>query len=159
MGPTAPKNVTQVVEEQGQEEVIPEEMRVLERKLKKESKKEEKRKMKEAGISIKKEESQKPSGSELALEYLTSWSKKRKEWKFQKTRQTWLLQHMYDVDKVPNEYFHVLLDYLEGLKGSAREITVKKAESLIKEYEKMESGDSIALDKMKRIREVIQLLS
>lgn len=29
-----------------------------------------------------------------------SWAEKRTEWKFQKTRQTWLLQHMFDSDKV-----------------------------------------------------------
>lgn len=34
------------------------------------------------------------------LPSLGSWSEKRKEWKFQKTRQTWLLQHMFDTEKV-----------------------------------------------------------
>lgn len=29
-----------------------------------------------------------------------SWSKNPEEWKFQKTRQTWLLLHMYDKEKV-----------------------------------------------------------
>lgn len=29
-----------------------------------------------------------------------SWAENRKEWKFQKTRQTWLLQHIFDSEKV-----------------------------------------------------------
>lgn len=44
-----------------------------------------------------------------------SWSKNPEEWKFQKTRQTWLLLHMYDKEKVcihaafaQNKYYTVL---------------------------------------------------
>ncbi|XP_039346061.1 uncharacterized protein C7orf50 homolog isoform X2 [Mauremys reevesii] len=122
---------TKKVEEEA-EELTAEERRTLERKLKKERKKEEKKLMREAGIAAKKEEPKKTSGAELALEYLTSWSKKKKEWKFQKTRQTWLLLHMYEKEKVPDEYFSILLDYLEGLKGSARDVTMQKAEALMK---------------------------
>lgn len=35
-----------------------------------------------------------------------SWSKNPKEWKFQKARQTWLLLHMYDKDKVRPKFLH-----------------------------------------------------
>lgn len=31
---------------------------------------------------------------------LSSWAQKRQSWRFQKTRQTWLLLHMYDCDQV-----------------------------------------------------------
>uniref|UniRef100_A0A8C5WE62 Chromosome 7 open reading frame 50 n=1 Tax=Leptobrachium leishanense TaxID=445787 RepID=A0A8C5WE62_9ANUR len=87
------------------------------------------------------------------------WSKKRKDWKFQKTRQTWLLLHMYDRDKVPNNYFPILLDYLGGLKGSARDTTIKKAEALMKELDECETQEELELQKVSRIREVLQLLS
>ena len=36
----------------------------------------------------------------LALEYLRLWHGSRDEWSFQKVRQVWLLQHLYDTDKV-----------------------------------------------------------
>ncbi|XP_037766907.1 uncharacterized protein C7orf50 homolog isoform X1 [Chelonia mydas] len=150
---------TKKVEEEKAEELTTEERRTLERKLKKERKKEEKKLMREAGIAVKKEEPKKPSGAELALEYLTSWSKKPKEWKFQKTRQTWLLLHMYDKEKVPDEYFSILLDYLEGLKGSARDVTMQKAEALMKEYDNSDTEDPGLLEKCERIRKVLQLLS
>ncbi|MGH0165378.1 UNVERIFIED_CONTAM: hypothetical protein FKN15_048737 [Acipenser sinensis] len=64
---------------------------------------------------------------------------------------------MFDSDKVPDEFFAVLLEYLDGLKGGARETTVKKAESVIRDCEDLE--DSAAAVKAGRAREVIQLLS
>ncbi|RMC17675.1 hypothetical protein DUI87_05339 [Hirundo rustica rustica] len=142
-----------------EEELTPEEKRKLERKLKKERKKKEKQLMREAGISIKKVEPQKPSGSERALAYLTSWSKTPEEWKFQKTRQTWLLLHMYDKEKVPDKYFTILLDYLQGLQGGARDKTVQKAEAFMKEFDGSDGKDPNLLEKCERIRQVLQLLS
>ncbi|KAH0632019.1 hypothetical protein JD844_020026 [Phrynosoma platyrhinos] len=59
-------------EEETEQELSPEEKRTLERKLKKERKKEEKKLMREAGITTKKEVPKKPSGLELALNYLTT---------------------------------------------------------------------------------------
>ncbi|XP_014801686.1 PREDICTED: uncharacterized protein C7orf50 homolog [Calidris pugnax] len=142
-----------------EEELTAEERRKLERKLKKERKKKEKQLMREAGISTKKAEPQKPSGSERALAYLTSWSETPEEWKFQKTRQTWLLLHMYDKEKVPEKYFTILLDYLQGLQGSARDITVQKAEAFMKEFDGSDVEDPKLLEKCERIRQVLQLLS
>ncbi|XP_041257602.1 uncharacterized protein C7orf50 homolog [Onychostruthus taczanowskii] len=143
-----------------EEELTPEEKRKLERKLKKERKKKEKQLMREAGIPVKKvEPPKKPSGSERALAYLTSWSKTPEEWKFQKTRQTWLLLHMYDKEKVPDKYFTILLDYLQGLKGNARDKTVQKAEAFMKEFDGSDGEDPNLLGKCERIRQVLQLLS
>ncbi|KAM4812383.1 protein cholesin isoform X3 [Urocitellus parryii] len=139
-------------------ELSPEERRVLERKLKKERKKEEKKRLREAGAATAQTSPARRSGAELALDYLRGWAQKHKNWKFQKTRQTWLLLHMYDSDKVPDEHFSTLLAYLEGLKGRARELTVQKAEALIQELD--EAGSEAALlEKAQRLRQVLQLLS
>ncbi|XP_017668853.1 PREDICTED: uncharacterized protein C7orf50 homolog isoform X3 [Lepidothrix coronata] len=142
-----------------EQELTPEEKRKLERKLKKERKKKEKQLMREAGISIKKAAPQKPSGSERALAYLTSWSENPGEWKFQKARQTWLLLHMYDKEKVPDKYFTILLDYLQGLQGGARDKTVEKAEAFMKEFDGSDGEDPNVLEKCERVRQVLQLLS
>ncbi|KAK1164999.1 hypothetical protein AOXY_G15452 [Acipenser oxyrinchus oxyrinchus] len=144
-------------EDEDEEGLTPEERRILERKIKKERKKEEKQQMKEAGVSAQETEPVKPSGAEMAQDYLTCWSKNRNDWRFKKTRQTWLLQHMFDSEKVPDELFDVLLEYLDGLKGGARKTTVKAAESVIRDCE--DSEDSAAVVKAGRAREVIQLLS
>ncbi|XP_009640124.1 uncharacterized protein C7orf50 homolog [Egretta garzetta] len=142
-----------------EEELTAEERRKLERKLKKERKKKEKQLMREAGISTKKVEPKKQSGSERALAYLTSWSENPEEWKFQKKRQTWLLWNMYDKEKVPDKYFTILLDYLQGLQGSARDLTVQKAEAFMKEFDGSNAEDPNLLEKCERIRQVLQLLS
>ncbi|XP_075851347.1 protein cholesin isoform X2 [Microcebus murinus] len=142
-------------------ELSPEEKRVLERKQKKERKKEERQRLRKASVTTKNLPTRR-SGAELALDYLCGWAQKHKDWRFQKTRQTWLLLHMYDSDKVPNEHFPSLLAYLEGLQGRARELTVQKAEALMLELDE-EAGaggpDPLLLGKAERVRQVLQLLS
>ncbi|XP_065707109.2 protein cholesin isoform X1 [Patagioenas fasciata] len=155
--PREKKQSVQATKEE--EELSAEERRKLERKLKKERKKKEKQLMREAGVAVKKVVPKKQSAPELALAYLTSWSEKPKEWKFQKTRQTWLLLHMYEKEKVPDEYFTILLDYLQGLQGSARDLTVQKAEAFMKELDGPDAQDPKLLEKCERIRQVLQLLS
>ncbi|XP_004483895.1 protein cholesin [Dasypus novemcinctus] len=139
----------------------PEEKRALERKWKKERKKEEKQRLREAGLRAARSVPSKPGGAQLALDYLCSWAQKHKNWKFQKTRQTWLLLHMYDSDKVPDEQFSMLLAYLEGLQGRARELTVQKAEALMQELDEAGAGglDAPLAEKTQRVRQVLQLLS
>lgn len=148
------------LEDDDDEELSPEERRVLERKLKKIRKKEEKKKQKELAMS-EKEESKSSIGQTQALEYLTCWSEKRDEWKFQKTRQVWLLQNMYDSEKVPDAHFSLLLSYLEGLRGVAREITTQKSEALVRfgTGPEGEVGATEAQKRTQRAREVTQILS
>ncbi|XP_013887044.1 protein cholesin [Austrofundulus limnaeus] len=144
--------------EDAEQDLSPEEKRVLERKMKKIRKKEEKRRLREEGQTLVKPQVTGPSASKQALDYLTCWAEKRSEWKFQKTRQTWLLQHMFDSEKIPDEKFSVLLQYLEGLCGRAKETTVQKAVSVV-EDSGQEMEDSDVQQRAQRAREVIQLLS
>lgn len=156
--PTDPAVTEKLKEEmEGEEDLGPEERRVLERKMKKILKKEEKIKLKADGKTEEQVEAFKPIAPQQALDYLTCWAEKRKDWKFQKTRQTWLLQHMFDSEKIPDQNFSVLLTYLEGLRGQARDTTVEKAEALVRELD--EGADRMAQQRAHRAREVIQLLS
>ncbi|XP_048408122.1 uncharacterized protein C7orf50 homolog isoform X2 [Stegostoma tigrinum] len=147
------------MEMQKQEELTAEEKRKIERKLKKERKKKDKQLLREAGVLVEKVKPQEPSASDLALEYLTRWSKKHKDWRFQKTRQTWLLKHIYDYHKISDKHFTMLLKYLNGLKGNAREVTIQKAEALMKEFETTDDCTEDRSAKIERIRQVLQLLS
>lgn len=61
--------------------------------------------------------------------------------------------------KVPDKYFPILLDYLQGLQGRARDITVQKAEAFMKELDGSDAEDPNLLEKCERIRQVLQLLS
>ncbi|XP_027465953.1 uncharacterized protein C7orf50 homolog isoform X3 [Zalophus californianus] len=137
--------------------LTPEEKRVLERKLKKERRKEERKWLRESGAA--QSLPAKRSGAQLALDYLCGWAEKHENWRFQKTRQTWLLMHMYDSDQVPDALFSTLLAYLEGLRGRARELTVQKAEALMQEVDKASGAEPLPLGKTQRIRRVLQLLS
>uniref|UniRef100_A0A8C0E0W1 WKF domain-containing protein n=1 Tax=Balaenoptera musculus TaxID=9771 RepID=A0A8C0E0W1_BALMU len=135
----------------------PEEQRVLERKLKKERKKEARRRLQEAGVSVDQSPAARRSGAALALDYLCSWAQQHKNWRFQKTRQTWLLLHMYDRDQVPDEHFSTLLAYLEGLRGRARELTVQKAEVLMRELDEAGADAGAPLPgRTQRVRQVCE---
>ncbi|XP_064178434.1 uncharacterized protein C7orf50 homolog isoform X2 [Anguilla rostrata] len=146
-------------DEDAEEALGPEERRALERKLKKMRKQEEKSRLKAEGQDPEKAEATKPSAGQLALDYLTCWSEKREDWRFQKTRQTWLLQHMFDREKVPDGSFSALLPYLEGLRGVARDTTVQKAEALVRQLEGQGAEEQEAHLRAHRAREVIQMLS
>ncbi|CAG8609810.1 9717_t:CDS:2 [Ambispora gerdemannii] len=83
--------------------------------------------------------------SNAALQYLATWYLHRQSlWKFQKVRQVWLLQHVYDVDNVPNEFFKIFLEYINDLTGKAREKTMKEAQEILDQFEKksIESSSS-----------------
>lgn len=149
---------TKISDLEGEEDLSPEETRVLERKMKKVLKKEEKKRLKAEGETLKKTEAPGPIAPQLALSYLTCWAENRTEWKFQKTRQTWLLQHMFDSQQIPDEKFSVLLQYMEGLRGVAKDTTVKKALVLVEESGQAPEDKDVQ-QRAHRAREVIQLLS
>ncbi|CAL1599220.1 unnamed protein product [Knipowitschia caucasica] len=144
-----------VLEEE--EDLSPEERRTLERKMKKILKKEEKNRLKEAGETQPKTEAAAATAPQLALDYLTCWAENRDMWKFQKTRQTWLLQHMFDSEKVSDDKFSVLLQYVEGLQGSAKDTTVQKALALVQQSG--DAPDTHVQQRAHRAKEIIQLLS
>ncbi|XP_065749227.1 uncharacterized protein C7orf50 homolog isoform X2 [Phocoena phocoena] len=61
---------------------------------------------------------------------------------------------------VPDEHFSTLLAYLEGLRGQARELTVRKAEVLMRELDEARaSADAPLPGRTQRVRQVLQLLS
>ncbi|XP_056125530.1 uncharacterized protein C7orf50 homolog [Rhinichthys klamathensis goyatoka] len=143
----------------GEEELSPEERRVLERKLKKILNKEEKRKLKEEGKSIKPEKVKTNVAETQALEYLACWSKNREAWKFNKSRQTWLLQNMYDSVKVSDDHFEMLLPYIDGLQGLARSSTLQKAEAIVRWEGQAEEADTADAEKRQgRAKQVVQML-
>ncbi|KAF6734642.1 uncharacterized protein FQA47_013332 [Oryzias melastigma] len=153
-----PDGTQEPPEDKLEEELSPEEKRVLERKIKKILKKEEKKRLKAEGQTDGKTAAAGPSASQQALEYLTCWAENRSMWKFQKTRQTWLLQHMFDSEKIPDEKFPSLLQYLEGLRGMARDTTVEKAMSMVEESGRTPE-DAVIQQRAHRAREIIQMLS
>ncbi|CAH3014286.1 unnamed protein product [Porites evermanni] len=65
------------------------------------------------------------------LSYLRAWNNDKQNWNFKKVRQVWLLQNMFDQQQISDEDFCILLKYLEGLKGTAKDKTIEMAEQRI----------------------------
>eukprot|EP00045_Choanoeca_perplexa_P000961 m.17098 g.17098 ORF g.17098 m.17098 type:complete len:203 (+) comp10648_c0_seq1:120-728(+) len=65
-----------------------------------------------------------------AIEYLHQWGEDRANWKFQKVRQTYLLQEWHNPYLVVKADFKLLLQYLQGLQGVARATTRTHATSI-----------------------------
>lgn len=80
-------------------------------------------------------------------EYLDTWKRRKSAWKFQKVRQVWLLQHMYDTEQVSNDTFAIMVEYLQGLKGAGRTTTLAKAETVLSEAASSEGPNSTDDDK------------
>jgi len=66
---------------------------------------------------------------EAALAYLQAWEKRDSEsgWKFNKATQAWILRHVFKPDHVSKESFQIVLPYIEGMQGAARERTLERA--------------------------------
>jgi len=59
--------------------------------------------------------------------YIQQYHDSRSSWKFNKARQTYILKHLFDIDKLPSSLDLALTAYIEGLQGADARIRVKKA--------------------------------
>ncbi|MCJ1362162.1 hypothetical protein MMC16_001264 [Acarospora aff. strigata] len=68
-----------------------------------------------------------------AITYLQQYHESRKTWKFNKAKQTYILKHLFDIDKLPPSIDPALTSYIEGLQGADARSRVKKAAEAIRE--------------------------
>ncbi|RKF56862.1 putative proteasome subunit alpha type 6 [Erysiphe neolycopersici] len=54
------------------------------------------------------------------LSYLREYHESKETWKFKKNHQTHLLQRIFDIDRVPSNYAHLIYTYVRGLRGQVR---------------------------------------
>lgn len=90
------------------------------------------------------------------LNYLSQWKHTRDAWKFEKLKQVWLQQNMFDSAKVPEEFWDILVEYFSGCKGKARGTIVQAALKIIESEEEKTNDNNIS--NVKRARDVIQNL-
>lgn len=77
---------------------------------------------------------------EVATAYLQAWeaSVASKDgnaepgWRFNKATQAWIIRHAYEPDRVDKTTFQLLLRYIEGLKGQAKERMKEDAGVMVK---------------------------
>ncbi|XP_055533411.1 uncharacterized protein C7orf50 homolog [Wyeomyia smithii] len=95
-------------------------------------------------------------------QYLQTWNDNREKWKFQKLKQIYIQEHVFDEDLLDDSIWPLVLDYLSGMKGSGKEALSDRAKAIMKEIDRQtkDTGDSSLLDgsKYRRARELLQYL-
>mmetsp|Transcript_19457 Transcript_19457/g.28840 ORF Transcript_19457/g.28840 Transcript_19457/m.28840 type:complete len:206 (-) Transcript_19457:3829-4446(-) len=91
-------------------------------------------------------QSEKIKDPKEAETYLSAWKYREQggEWKFNKNTQSWLFRHMYHAEKISKDAFTLLMEYMDGLKGSTRKRVIEDAQRRAvryKEFEKMQEAN------------------
>jgi hypothetical protein len=73
-----------------------------------------------------------------ALNYLVVWKQSKDTWKFQKSKQIWLLKNMYSVDAIPSKHFKIMKKYVKSLQGQVRERILEEALAVVETPKKLE---------------------
>ncbi|KAI1306541.1 hypothetical protein EDD11_004729 [Mortierella claussenii] len=86
------------------------------------------------------------------LAYLLEWKTSRATWKFQKMRQVWLLNSMYDDKQIPASHWDIFLEYIHDLKGAARNAALEEAKKIVEapepdEDEEMKDTETLEAEK------------
>lgn len=96
------------------------------------------------------------------IEYLNKWKSNRDSWKFEKLRQISIQNHLYDEASIDDDLWWLIVEYLSGAKGAARECIVKKSEEVINDIDgrltETNKNQMLGLKNYKRAREMLQLL-
>ncbi|KAJ8933906.1 hypothetical protein NQ314_013706 [Rhamnusium bicolor] len=95
------------------------------------------------------------------LNYLSKWKHSRDEWKFEKLKQIWLQQNLFDCSKIPNEFWETAVDYFSGSKGFIRNCVLRDALKIIEnenESSQEDNADENYLLILKRARDIVQTL-
>jgi len=138
------------------EKGAPKEEKELSKRKKKQLKKEK------GGIATGSESSKELAGCSKALSYLKTWAEDRESWKFEKCRQIWLINHIYDTENVPEDSFPSLIEYLGSIKGGMREKVLEGAKRKVESYVKWEeqmANPSEAAAESANVEEVTEAVS
>lgn len=93
---------------------------------------------------------------------LLQWKNCRNEWKFEKLRQIWLIDHLMYKHSISDKMFPIVLEYFRDCRGKARKVLVEKAMEIIKksEEETNEQDKEAIIDSVtyKRARQILQVI-
>uniref|UniRef100_A0A1Q3F7X5 WKF domain-containing protein n=1 Tax=Culex tarsalis TaxID=7177 RepID=A0A1Q3F7X5_CULTA len=130
-------------------------------KLNKKTKRAKKRE-KHAKIQEEKQEKSKDRERQEVQQYLQAWRDEREKWKFQKLKQIYIQEHVFDEDRLAADVWPIALEYLSGTKGSGKETLTKRAQTVIREADQQakEGEDQSVLEgsRYQRARELLQYL-
>ncbi len=86
-----------------------------------------------------------------AISYLQQYHQSRETWKFNKTKQTYILKNLFDNDKIPSSLDTALTSYIQGLQGTDARSRVRQAALTIRAEDstpKEPTGEATDVDKM-----------
>lgn len=89
-----------------------------------------------------------------ALNYLSNWKYNKSEWKFEKLRQIWLVQNLYNDKKIDAKYWDTLLEYFTNSQGKVRQKLLDEAVKIVENDEDQSNEDV----KLNRARDIVQNL-
>ncbi|GLV44806.1 uncharacterized protein CBL_14623 [Carabus blaptoides fortunei] len=92
-----------------------------------------------------------------ALNYLSLWKHNRNDWKFEKLRQVWVQNHMFDKVCIPDEFWNTVVEYFGGAKGKIRQVLTEQCMKILEENEsKKDDSDEKDDTKYQRARILLQ---
>lgn len=59
------------------------------------------------------------------------------KWKFQKSKQIWLVNNMYCLEKLPAKYFKIMINYIDSMQGESKARVIKDAITCIEDHSKI----------------------
>ncbi|GJQ78818.1 hypothetical protein Trydic_g2660 [Trypoxylus dichotomus] len=95
---------------------------------------------------------------EKCLSYLSLWKHSRLQWKFEKLKQIWLQQNVFDDVKIPDEFFNVLVEYFNSAKGKVKSNILKEATTIVDSVSEIDSESIETNVKYLRARNIVQNL-
>lgn len=95
-----------------------------------ESKKSKKRKKHQKLVESRKTRTDQKYQDEI-LTYLKSYCEDRSNWKFQKMKQIWIQENVFDATKIGDDVWSFALEYLGGSQGRSKDELSKKAREII----------------------------
>ena len=101
--------------------------------------------------------------NQAALFYLRTWDGDRSQWKFQKVRQNYLIDHGLNPLLIDEDAFVILLRYFEALQGTSRDrlITicekVQQDEAVWKQtHGELEKDENVSIQKKRKKHELVK---
>lgn len=97
---------------------------------------------------------------ENVLNYLSKWKHARNDWKFEKLKQIWLSDNVFDSSKIPDEFWETAVEYFSGSRGFIRNLIVREALKIIENEDKAEEEnlEEEYQSRLKRARDIVQNL-
>lgn len=90
-----------------------------------------------------------------AREYLLEWKTNNKNWKFQKSKQNWIIRNIYTMEK---DLFKIAVKYLKA--GSVKTFMIEAAQTIINKETNEADEDIKKQNKIKkRARKILRKLS